>query len=133
MIIVIVPMIAVALVLFSITADSETGKTDAQIAQGLRAAFAVYDADRARARPALTRVARDQPLARALADGDRAAASARLHALAATRPRARSDGSRRRGGGGRGRPDGSRAEGRLRRGLDDERRPVRRRGAPRHG
>jgi diguanylate cyclase (GGDEF)-like protein len=89
MIIVIVPMIAVALVLFSITADSETGKTDAQIAQGLRAAFAVYDADRARARPALTRVARDQPLARALADGDRAAASARLHALAATVPGAR--------------------------------------------
>ena len=50
MIIVIVPMVAVALVLFSITADSESGKTDAQIAQGLRAAFAVYDADRARAR-----------------------------------------------------------------------------------
>jgi len=35
MIIVIVPMVAVALVLFSITADSETGKADAQIAQGL--------------------------------------------------------------------------------------------------
>ena len=37
MIIVIVPMIAVALVLFSITADSETGKADAAIAQGLTA------------------------------------------------------------------------------------------------
>src|SRR4051812_50110353 len=51
MIIVIVPMIAVALVLFSITADSETGKADAAIAQGLRASFAVYDGDRAKARP----------------------------------------------------------------------------------
>jgi hypothetical protein len=77
MIIVIVPMIAVALVLFSITSDSETGKTDAQIAQGLRAAFAVYDSDRAQARPDLNRVARDPKLATALAHGDRAAAAAR--------------------------------------------------------
>ncbi|MEA2437328.1 MAG: hypothetical protein QOF65_1884, partial [Thermoleophilaceae bacterium] len=66
MIIVIVPMIAVALVLFSITADSETGKADAAIAQGLRAAFAVYDADRAKARPELEKVARDPELAAAL-------------------------------------------------------------------
>src|SRR5947208_14474753 len=86
MIIVIVPMVAVALVLFSITADSETGKADAQIAQGLRAAFAIYDSDRAEARPALARVARDSQLAHALARGDRAVIATRVRTLAAAVP-----------------------------------------------
>ena len=81
MIIVIVPMVAVALVLFSITADSETGKADAQIAQGLRAAFAIYDSDRGSARAELARVVRDPRLASALARGDRGAVAARAHAL----------------------------------------------------
>src|SRR2546426_157872 len=65
-IIVVIPMIAVALVLFSITADSETGKADAQIAQGLRAAFAIYDADRSNARSGLDKVASDPAVADAL-------------------------------------------------------------------
>src|SRR5437763_12237712 len=86
MIIVIVPMIAVALVLFSITADSETGKADAAIAQGLRAAFAVYDGDRARARPALETTARDPELAAAIAKHDVAAARLRLATLARANP-----------------------------------------------
>src|SRR4051794_12381721 len=86
MIIVIVPMIAVALVLFSITADSETGKADAQIAQGLRAAFAIYDADRGDARADLAKVARDRPLARALSQRDAAAAGKRLQALSSRLP-----------------------------------------------
>ena len=38
-IIVIVPMAAVAVVLFKITSDSETGKSDSRIAQGLTTAF----------------------------------------------------------------------------------------------
>src|SRR3954466_15798191 len=86
MIIVIVPMIAVALVLFSITADSETGKADAAIAQGLRAAFAVYDGDRAKARPALESVASDPPLPAAIAKHDTAAATARLKTLLRAHP-----------------------------------------------
>src|SRR6476659_4557085 len=81
MIIVIVPMIAVALVLFSITADSETGKADAAIAQGLRAAFAVYDGDRAQARTALETVARDPELAAALAGHDATGVTRRLTTL----------------------------------------------------
>src|SRR3954453_21510861 len=89
MIIVIVPMIAVALVLFSITADSETGKADAAIAQGLRAAFAVYDGDRARARPALERVARDPQLASAIARRDAAAVRRRLATLQRAHPAVR--------------------------------------------
>jgi len=39
-IIVVVPMGAVALVLFSITSQSQLGKADARIAEGLRVAFA---------------------------------------------------------------------------------------------
>src|SRR3954449_1603120 len=86
MIIVIVPMVAVALVLFDITADSETGKADAQIAQGLRAAFAIYDSARGDARPQVARVTRDARLARALAADDRAALAARIRSLAGSVP-----------------------------------------------
>jgi diguanylate cyclase (GGDEF)-like protein len=89
MIIVIVPMIAVALVLFSITADSETGKADAAIAQGLRASFAVYDADRNEARDELSTVARDPRLAAALQRHDAGAVRARLQQLAREVPAAR--------------------------------------------
>src|SRR3954468_5028078 len=86
MIIVIVPMVAVALVLFSITADSETGKADAQIAQGRRAAFAIYDSDRSEARPQLARVARDPRIAQALARRDRGAIVARIRTLVRSTP-----------------------------------------------
>src|SRR5256885_16397026 len=85
-IIVVVPMIAVALVLFSITADSETGKADAQIAQGLRAAFAIYDADRASARPELDKIASDPGLADALASPKPAAVKRRLPELRQSHP-----------------------------------------------
>ena len=79
-IIVVVPMIAVALVLFSITADSETGKADAAIAEGMRTAFAVYDNDRANARPQLRAAATDTQLADTLSRRDAAGATARLRA-----------------------------------------------------
>ena len=85
-IIVVVPMIAVALVLFSITADSETGKADAQIAQGMRAAFAIYDADRASARPELDKIASDAALADALANPTPAAVQRRLASLRRSHP-----------------------------------------------
>ena len=81
-IIVVVPMIAVALVLFSLTKDSETGKADAQIAQGLRVAFAEYSDSRADARIVLGRIARDPSLGDALAEGDARAARARVRVLA---------------------------------------------------
>src|SRR5256885_16510276 len=54
-IIVIVPMGAVALVLFSITSQSELGKADARIAEGMRVALAVYRQERSDAVPALRR------------------------------------------------------------------------------
>ena len=80
-IIVVVPMIAVALVLFSLTKDSETGKADAQIAQGLRVAFGEYSDDRSDARPALGRIARDPRLGQALRTGDDALLLSRVRAL----------------------------------------------------
>ena len=82
-IIVVVPMIAVALVLFSLTKDSETGKADAQIAQGLRVAFAEYSDSRADARVVLARVVRDDGLTDALAAGDARRVRGRARALAA--------------------------------------------------
>src|SRR4051812_44928561 len=85
-IIVVVPMVAVALVLFSLTADSETGKADARLAEGMRTALAVYRQDRDRAAGELDRVARDPALGRALAAGDAARAKSRARALAASNP-----------------------------------------------
>ena len=65
-IIVIVPMGAVALVLFSITSQSELGKADARIAEGMRVALALYRQQRSDALPALREVAHDPALRRAL-------------------------------------------------------------------
>jgi diguanylate cyclase (GGDEF)-like protein len=81
-IIVVVPMIAVALVLFSLTKDSETGKADAQIAQGLRVAFGEYADRRRDARSVLDDVARDPDLAAALRERDARAAGDRARQLA---------------------------------------------------
>ena len=80
-IIVIVPMFAVGLVLWSITADSETGKADAEIAQSLRAAFAIYDDDRAHAREPLDKIASDAKLADALSARRPRAVATRLAEL----------------------------------------------------
>src|SRR3954451_13707946 len=68
-IIVIVPMAAVAVVLFRVTADSETGKSDARIAQGLTTALAIYQADVDRAHASLRDVAAEPHMSRALARG----------------------------------------------------------------
>ena len=72
-IIVIVPMAAVAVVLFKLTSDSETGKADARIAQGLQTALAVYDTSSSRARGALRPVANDRRFSDAMRRRDRGA------------------------------------------------------------
>jgi diguanylate cyclase (GGDEF)-like protein len=64
---VIVPMIALAVVLFAITSRSETGKADAGISAGSRTAFGVYEEAAQSAEPALRRVARDRLLRDAIA------------------------------------------------------------------
>jgi diguanylate cyclase (GGDEF)-like protein len=76
---VIVPMIALALVLFALTSRSETGKADAGISAGSRTAFGVYEEAAGAAEPALKRVAGDRELRTALASG--AGVEPRLQAL----------------------------------------------------
>jgi diguanylate cyclase (GGDEF)-like protein len=85
-IIVIVPMAAVAVVLFRVTSDSETGKSDSRIAQGLTTALAVYQADIDRAGAALAQVARDSQMSRALARRQQKALRTRSRQILRARP-----------------------------------------------
>ena len=66
---VVVPMIALALVVFTLTSRSETGKADAGIAAGSHTAFGLYEEAAAQAEPALRDVASDPSLKDALAAG----------------------------------------------------------------
>jgi diguanylate cyclase (GGDEF)-like protein len=66
---VIVPMIALAVVLFTLTSRSETGKADAGISAGTETAFGVYEEAALGAEPALREVASDRRLRAALAAG----------------------------------------------------------------
>lgn len=82
-VIVIVPMIAVALVLFRLVADSEAGQIDARLEQAQRAAEGVYASERRQARAAGRRIGSDRELAGTLASRDRARIRERLMLLGA--------------------------------------------------
>jgi diguanylate cyclase (GGDEF)-like protein len=83
--IVIVPMLSVAIVLFRLIADNETGKADASVAARQRTAVNLYSEARARGDRAVQAVGTDRALAMALR-GDRVpAARARARALLAAR------------------------------------------------
>jgi diguanylate cyclase (GGDEF)-like protein len=82
-IIVVIPMIAVALVLFSLTEDSEHGKVDSRLASGLRTTLSFYEEGREDARQALARVAADDALTQALRTRDDGAIEERLRELVA--------------------------------------------------
>jgi hypothetical protein len=64
--IVVVPMTALAIVLFLLTERSETGKVDAGVAAGVRTAFGAYGEAADSAAPALREVASDAELQAAL-------------------------------------------------------------------
>src|SRR4051794_2103481 len=81
--IVIVPMVSVAFVLFRLISDNETGKADAAVAARERTAMNVYAEDRRRADAAVATVGADERLARALRAGDSAAARTRARELIA--------------------------------------------------
>jgi diguanylate cyclase (GGDEF)-like protein len=81
---VIVPMIALAVVLFTLTSRSETGKADAGIASGSRTAFAIYEERALAAAPALREIASDPQLSAALRSGT--GIEQRLRQLAGERP-----------------------------------------------
>src|SRR5688572_17939094 len=80
-IIVVIPMIAVALVLFKLVADSEHGKVDSRLAGGLHTTLSFYDEARADARAVAGRVASDDGLLQALQAGDRPTVKSRVEQL----------------------------------------------------
>ncbi len=79
--IVIVPMVAVAVVLFRLISDNEDGKADARLAAEQTVAINMYGDARTRASRSLERIAADEDLAGALQDDDIPAARARAQAL----------------------------------------------------
>jgi hypothetical protein len=80
-VIVIVPMIAVALVLFRLVSDAEHGKSDARLAQAERAAQGLFREFQDRAGDLVSAIGGDDELAAAIRDKDRAAVQKRLKEL----------------------------------------------------
>lgn len=82
--IVIVPMLSVAIVLFRLIADNETGKADASVAARQRSAINLYNDARTGADKAVRTVGTDEALAMALRAGRGAAAKVRAERLLTT-------------------------------------------------
>src|SRR5215207_2988114 len=76
LLIVVLPMIAVAVLVTQVVTDSENGKADARLAEGLDSALTLYRDDAASARDAAKVAANDPAVAQALSSGDRAQAQA---------------------------------------------------------
>jgi diguanylate cyclase (GGDEF)-like protein len=79
--IVVVPMVAVAFVLFRLIADNESGKADARLAAAKGSAINLYREDYNRANRAAEKIGGDVALAQALRTNDRQALEARLRDL----------------------------------------------------
>ena len=79
--IVVVPMVAVAFVLFRLIADNESGKADARLAATKGSAINLYREDFNRANVAAEKIGSDVALSQALRDGDRQALETRLEEL----------------------------------------------------
>src|SRR5437588_5562682 len=71
--IVIVPLISVAVIVFRLIGDNEHGQADSRLAQGQTAAFGLYRQQVDEAGAAAARVGADPRLARLLRAGDRQA------------------------------------------------------------
>ena len=82
--IVIIPLVVVAIVLFGLVGRSESGKTDARLAQSERAAVSLYDQKRGEAADAAQRIAADPALSSAIRADQRLAIQRRLVTLAGT-------------------------------------------------
>src|SRR5215207_7710744 len=76
LLIVVLPMIAVAVLVTQVVTDSENGKADARLAEGLDSALTLYRDDAASARDAAKVAANDPAVGQALSSGDRAQAVA---------------------------------------------------------
>jgi diguanylate cyclase (GGDEF)-like protein len=82
--IVIVPMVSVAFVLFRLISDNESGKADARIAARQQAAINLFYEARSQSDRLAVRVGSDPVLARALRERDRTTAQARARRLLTT-------------------------------------------------
>ena len=83
LLIVVLPMIAVAVLVTQVTSESGSAKTDARLASGLDAALATYRDDAAAAERAAKRFANDPAVGAALRSGDRARIQRAARTLAA--------------------------------------------------
>jgi diguanylate cyclase (GGDEF)-like protein len=82
LVIVVVPMIVMAIVLFRLIARADESQTDVRLTQVKTTATRVYDTERARAAAAADEIGRDQELADARMAADKGAIQDRLDALA---------------------------------------------------
>jgi diguanylate cyclase (GGDEF)-like protein len=82
--IVVVPMVAVAVVLFGLIANNEHGKAEARLVANYRMAIHLYEEDRADADRVAATIGRDAQLAQALRDNDSSALQQRANALLAS-------------------------------------------------
>jgi hypothetical protein len=80
--IVVLPMIALAALVVQIAGDSASGKADARLSAELETAIAIYEEAVGEAQTAARRIADDAQLATALQGGDPAAVEARAGELA---------------------------------------------------
>lgn len=81
-VIVILPIVAVAVVLFQLVAQSDRSQTDARLSEAQRVAMQLYEGAQSRSARAARGIGADQALANAIDRGDRAAIQARIDALA---------------------------------------------------
>jgi diguanylate cyclase (GGDEF)-like protein len=80
-VIVVVPMITMAVVLYQLIVASETSQTDARLSESQTVALGIYKEEQAQAGQVAEEIGRDQQLADALDAGDRGAVQARLDTL----------------------------------------------------
>src|SRR5690348_10552187 len=82
-VIVVIPMVAVALVLFRLVAANDDAQIDARLAQAQRSASGIYVQDQQRAAGVARAIANDPGLQDAIARKDAKGVQTRLNALAA--------------------------------------------------
>jgi diguanylate cyclase (GGDEF)-like protein len=81
-VIVVVPMVAMAIVLYQLIVKSESSQTDARLAQSQTVATGIYEEEQTEAGQVAQQVGTDQQLADALDQSDRRAVQSRLDTLA---------------------------------------------------
>src|SRR5215204_201722 len=81
-VIVVVPMITMAVVLYQLIVASESSQTDARLATSQTVALGIYKEEQTRAADVAEQIGEDQQLADALQTEDHRAAQARLDTLA---------------------------------------------------